>query len=668
MSESPGSYNLHGISWEDPLHWLRDKTNPKVLAHLEAENARTAASLAPLKELEEPLYQEMLGRIQQTDLSVPVADGPYLYFTRTEEGKQYARYCRSPRQGGAEEVYLDANVLATGHAYFNLGVIEVSPNHELLALSTDTQGAEDYVLQVKNLKTGETLTDRIERTYYAVEWAADNQTLFYNVLDDARRPYQVYRRKLGGESELVFQEDDQRFTLNPYKTRSGRYVMLDSSSSVTSEIRILDAERPQEQPRVFLPRRQGIEYSLTHQGDYFYLTINDTGRNCRLVRVPVENWDETAWEEVIPHRSDVYLEGVSAFRHVLVVTEREGGLRRFRYRIGEGEWLTIPLGQEAYGAGLGNNPDYEAMHVRYHFQSPLTPPSVYDFHIDTGVSELRKQTVIPSGFDAGAYVVRRLQARSHDGVAVPLILFHRKDLEAGRSHPTLLYGYGAYGHNSDAGFSGSRLSLVDRGVVYAIAQVRGGSEMGKPWHDAGKMMQKRNSFLDFIACAEMLIQEGVTTPKQLIIEGGSAGGLLVGAAVTMRPDLFGGVLAHVPFVDVVHTMLDATLPLTVGEYEEWGNPAEAEAFQYIRSYSPYENTGAAKYPQMLVTAGLNDPRVSYWEPAKWVLRLRENNRETAEILLKVNMGAGHFGASGRYDRLREVATEYAWLLRAFGLV
>ncbi len=668
--KGPHTHTLHGVEWVDDYHWLRDKANAEVIAHLEAENALTQVAMKDTADLQEDLYQEFLSRIQQTDLSVPVKDGPYLYFVRTEEGKQYPQYCRQPVLPGAPEaVYLDANQLAEGKDYFQLGVIEPSPDHRLLAYSTDYEGDEDYTIRLKDLSTGEHLPDTIDKTYDSLAWAASPTTFFYTTLDAARRPYRVCRHALGEappQDPILLEEPDERFRVDIYKTRSEAWMILEIASSTTTEIRLCPASEPTGEFAIFRPRQQDIEYSLSHQHDWFYLRINDRGRNFRLVRTPVGRWAEDAWEEVLPHRADVYLEGVTAFEKYLVITERIGGLRRFRYQVlGQDEWQEINFAESAYAVGLGGNHEFSTHTLRYQYQSPLTPPSVYDFHFPTREHELLKRTPVPGDFDPNRYTVERISATSHDGIQVPLILIRKTEVSSG---PLLLYGYGAYGLNSDATFSTTRLSLLDRGVICVIAQVRGGAEMGQPWHDSGRMKNKPNSFRDFIACAETLIASGHTTTKQLIIEGGSAGGLLVGAALTMRPDLFGGVMAHVPFVDVVHTMLDATLPLTVGEYEEWGNPAEPDYFELIRSYSPYENTREASYPPMLVTAGLNDPRVSYWEPAKWVARLREMNRGESEILLKVNMGAGHFGASGRYNRLRELSFEFAWLLKTWNLI
>ena len=669
----PVGRELHGTAWSDEYAWLREKTSAQVLAHLAAENAHTEAAMSATLDLQKKLYAEILSRIQQTDLSVPIKEGPYFYYSRTEEGKQYPIYCRKLAHLDApEQINLDSNELASDQNYFRVGVLESSPDHRLLAYSTDLEGDEDYTIRVKDLSTGRLLADRIERTYDSLAWAADNRTFFYSVLDAARRPHRVFRHNLGEDAsadQLVYEERDERYRVDIYKTRSKQFFILETASATTTELWFREADNPSGEFRLLLPRQQDIEYSITHQEDYFYIRINDRGRNFRLVRTSVSNWQESAWEEVLPHRAGVYLESVTAFRNYLIVTERSGGLRSFRFRkLGEQTWHSIEFGEAAYVVSLTGNLEYETCTLRYQFQSPLTPPSVFDFHFATGEKELKKRTEVPGDFDPSRYRVERITASSHDGTAVPLVLIYRRDLDREQTHSLLLYGYGAYGANSDAGFSSARLSLIDRGIVYAIAQVRGGSEMGQPWHDAGRMLHKRNSFLDFIACAEQLIASGWTESSKLLIEGGSAGGLLVGAAVTMRPDLFGGVLAHVPFVDVINTMLDASLPLTVGEYEEWGNPAEPGFFAAIREYSPYDNTREAAYPPILATGGLNDPRVSYWEPAKWVARLRDKNLHTSEILLKINMGSGHFGASGRYDRIEEVAFEYAWLLKTWNLI
>jgi len=662
------AHEAHGLRWVDEYGWLRDKESAEVRAALERENAYCESVMGPHEAVVEELYQEILSRIEQTDLSVPVKKGPYFYYSRTEEGKQYPIYCR--KEGSleaAEEAYLDENELAAGHDYFSLGVVAPCRDHRLLAYSTDARGDEDYTVEVKDLASGRMLADRIEKTYLSLVWGGKNEGFYYTVLDEARRPYRVMWHGLGeGSDRVVWEESDERFRVDVYASRSERFVVLEAESSTTTEVRLKEGDG---EFRLFRGRQQDIEYGVTHQEEWLYVRINDRGRNFRLVRTPVDAWGEENWEEVLPHRGDVYLELVTAMRDWLVIVEREGGLRRFRYRRrGESEWRAVEFGESAYEVDLVGNLEYEAESLRYQYHSPVTPLSVYDYWFERGQAELKKETAVRGGFERSRYVVERREAVSHDGTRVPMVMVRRRDVDLSEPGPTLLYGYGAYGMSSDAGFSTSLPSLLDRGVRYVIAQVRGGAEMGRPWHDAGRMKQKRNSFLDFVACAETLLREGVTRREQLVIEGGSAGGLLVGGALVMRPDLFGGVLASVPFVDVVHTMLDTTLPLTVGEFEEWGNPAEEEYFHVLREYSPYDNVRRAAYPPMLVTAGLNDPRVPYWEPVKWVARLREADTAGSEILLKVNLGAGHFGASGRYDRLREVAFEFAWLLRTWKLI
>lgn len=669
-AKRPLSNTLHGVTWTDEYAWFRDKESPELIAHLEAENAYTAHWMGPLEALQQQLYEEIVGRIQQDDLTVPSKEGDFYYYSRTEAGKQYSIYCRKKSSLQApEQVYLDSNLLAKDLQYFRIGVLETSPDQTLLAYSTDTDGDEDYTIHIKNLEDGTLFPDQIPKTYYAVEWAQDNRTLYYNVLDEAKRPYRVYRHTLAtasSEDLLVYEESDPRFTLHISKTRSKRFLLLESSSPNTTEIRLLDARQPLAEAKIFRERQPEIEYSLTHQEEHIFLRINDRGRNFRLVRCSADNWSEDTWVEILPHRSDVFLESVTAFHNYLIVVERQDGLRRFRYQQpGSSTWQSIDFDEPAYATGLTGNTDYEAVALRYHFSSPVTPPSIFDFEFSSGKKELLKRNEVLGDFHPARYAVHRIPVRAADGTEIPLITLRLRELDPSKPHPTLLFGYGSYGVNTDASFSSPRFSLVDRGFIYAIAQVRGGAEMGQPWHDAGKMQYKRNTFTDFIACAEYLISNGDTTPAQLAIEGGSAGGLLVGACVTMRPDLYGAVLAHVPFVDVLNTMLDPSLPLTVGEYEEWGNPEDKPFFDYIRSYSPYDNTRPAHYPQMLLTAGLNDPRVSYWEPAKWAARLRDVNLAPTRICLKVNMGAGHFGASGRYDRFKEFAFYFAWLLDAF---
>ncbi|MCC6591325.1 MAG: S9 family peptidase [Bryobacterales bacterium] len=665
----PKTTTLHGDTLNDPYAWLRDRESAEVIAYLEAENAYTEAVMADTKDLQDALYAEMLGRIKQTDLSVPYRKGDYWYYARTTEGRQYPIYCRSRELGseGGEQILIDANAMAAGHDYFRIGVLAVSPNQNLLAYSTDVEGDEEYTLRVKDLRTGELLPTEIKRTYNTVRWAADNETLFYNVLDAAKRPYRVYRHRLGSTTPdvLVYEETDERFTLEVNETRDEAYLLLDSHSSTTSEVRLLRATDPEGEFEVLLPRVQDIEYAVEHHTNRFYVTINDTGRNFRLVTMAEADRSRERWRELIAHSADVLIEAVEPFADHVVIVQRSGGLRQLRIdTLGTGESHLVIFPEAAYTVYPVMNVEFRTNLLRFSYESFTTPASVFDYNMDTRERELKKQEEVLGGYDRTAYETERLFATAADGKQIPMALVYKRGMVRDGRNPTLLYGYGAYGINTEARFSSSRVSLLDRGFVYAIAQTRGGSDLGRPWHDDGKMLNKRNTFSDFIRCAEELIAQKITDSDHLAIEGGSAGGLLMGAVVTERPELFQAVLAHVPFVDVVNTMLDTSLPLTVGEFEEWGNPQEDRYYRYIRSYSPYDNTRPASYPHMLVTAGLNDPRVSYWEPAKWVARLRALKQDRNILLLKTNMGAGHFGASGRYDRLKEIAFEYSFLLKA----
>jgi oligopeptidase B len=622
------------------------------------------------KPLREELYREILGRIQETDLSVPVKRDDYFYYTRTEEGKAYSIQCRKRYSlDGSEEILLDANVLAEGQKYFRLGNFAVSPDHRLLAYSTDLEGDEAYTIQVKNLETGELLPDRIANTYYTLEWANDNRTFFYTVLDETKRPYRAYRHELGAVSDtLVYQEDDGRFSLGLGKTRSRQFVFIELSSPLTSELRYLEAASPLGEFRVLLPRRQGVEYDASHHGEYFYIRTNDGAKNFRLMRTEVANPSIENWHEVIPARADVTIEGVDSFEDHLAVYERERGLEKICIRDGSGAFSHyIDFPEPVYTVSASGNAEYKTNLLRFNYTSLVTPTSVFDYNVRTRERELKKQYEVRGGYDASQYQSERIFAKAPDGIEVPISLVYRKGFVLNGTSPLLLYGYGAYGHSIDPRFSSDRLSLLDRGLVFAIAHIRGGAEMGEVWHDQGRLLQKRNTFSDFIACAEHLISARYTASNRLAIMGGSAGGLLMGAVLNMRPELFHAAIAKVPFVDTLNTMLDPTLPLTMSEYEEWGNPEDKEYYNYIRSYSPYDNVADREYPTMLVTAGLNDPRVSYWEPAKWVAKLRALKKDSNVLLLKTNMGSGHFGPSGRYEGIKEVAFDYAFLLDSLSI-
>ncbi len=668
----PAVTTIHGESRIDEYAWMRDRSDPRVIAYLQAENAYTESVMRHTEELQERLYLEMRGRIKETDLSVPERLDGWLYYTRTETGGQYPIYCRRRDQpGAAEEVLLDQNPLAADHAYYRLGAFEVSPDHRLLAYSADTSGAESFTLVVKDLATGELLPDTIENTSPSVAWANDSSTLFYVVLDDSRRPCRLFRHRLGGDpagDTLVHYEPDESFFLDVGRSRSRRYLVLDLASHSTSEVRVAPADEPEAPFQVIEPRRTGIEYDVAHHGDRFFIVTNDGAPNFRLVSAPAVSPSREHWAEVLPYRPAVKIDSVDAFRDHLAVWERESGLRQVRIiELASGSEHLVAFPEPVYTVRQHENPEFDTRVLRFSYTSLVTPNSVVDYDLSSRTWTVRKQTEVLGGYDPSLYRSERVLATAPDGVRVPVSLVYRLPLALDGTRPLLLAGYGAYGVSLEPAFSSTTLSLLDRGLVYAMAHVRGGEEMGRPWYEEGRLLRKRNSFTDFIAAAEHLVAEGYTSPDRLVISGGSAGGLLMGAVTNLRPDLFAAVLAEVPFVDVVNTMLDATLPLTVIEYDEWGNPNLPEYYEYIRAYSPYDNVESKDYPHLLVTAGLNDPRVAYWEPAKWTARLRARKTDRNRLVLRTNMGAGHGGASGRYDFLREVAFKYAFVLDVLGV-
>jgi oligopeptidase B len=674
---------LHGVVLTDDYAWLRDKQNPEVTAYLEAENAYAEAVMAPLSGLRDELYQEMLSHVKQTDVSVPFRDGAWWYYTRTEEGRQYSIHCRKagssagPHSDALEEILLDGNQLAVGHAFFAIGDTDITDDGRWLAYTTDTTGFRQYTLHIKDLVTGETLPGEVERVG-SVVWTADNATLFYTVEDEEqKRQYQLWKHERGtahADDELVYQDDDERFNLSAGRTRDGRYLVMESASHTTSESWVLSADEPDEKFALISPREDEHEYSVDHRNGLWFIRTNDKGRNFRLVTAPVATPGGEYWAERIPHRDNVMLEDVDLFAGFFVAGEREDGLPRLRiWRFSgddAGAALTAEIGfpEPAYDAHPHINRIFDAPTFRYSYQSLVTPSSVFEYDVASGASTLLKQLEIPGGFDRMLYASERVHAKAPDGVQVPVSLVYRKDKRELGRNPIYVYGYGSYGYSLPLGFSGNRLSLLDRGVVMAYAHIRGGGDLGKPWHDAGKMLVKRNTFTDFIAAVEHLTTTGYGDPARVAIEGGSAGGLLMGAVVNLRPDLFRAVLSHVPFVDVMNTMLDDSLPLTVPEYEEWGNPNEETYFKYMLSYSPYDNLKQASYPAMLVKTSLHDSQVMYWEPAKYVAKLRTLKTDNNPLLLVTNMQAGHGGASGRYDYLKEIAFDYAFLLRELGIV
>ncbi len=668
----PYTHSLHGDERIDNYFWLRDRENPEVNAYLEAENQYTEAMMKHTESLQTDLYKEILSRIQETDLSVPSRKDNYYYYTRTEEGKAYPIYCRTEGSLDApEEILLDQNQLAQEHQYFALGVLSVSPNHQILAYSIDTTGAEKYTLYFLDLNTRKVHPESIPETYYSFVWANDNQTVFYTKVDSTNRPYQLFRHALGKAIEndvLVYHETDEGYFLSVSKTHSDAYITLDLGSMVTSEVHFLSADRPTDSFQIIQPRSTGIEYSITHHGDYFYITTNEGAINFKLMKTPVNKTAKENWQTVIPHRDEIYLLGVSAFIDHLIIYEQEEGIPKLRVRkfsTDEEHYISFP--EPIYTVGDAGNLEFNTNIFRFSYTSLITPASVFDYNLDTKERELKKETPILGGYDRTQYISERLYAIAPDGTSVPISLVYKKGIEKNGTNPLLLTAYGSYGSNYSVYFSSIRLSLLDRGVVYAIAHIRGGSEKGRKWYEDGKLLNKKNTFTDFICCAEHLIEKKWTSPEHLAINGGSAGGLLMGAVVNMRPDLFKVAIADVPFVDVVTTILDPSLPLTVIEWEEWGNPKEKTYYDYMKSYSPYDNVAAKNYPDLLITAGVNDPRVAYWEPAKWTAKLRDMKTDNNLLLLKTNMDAGHGGASGRYEQIKETAFEYAFLFDRWGI-
>lgn len=668
----PHSFQIHGRTLQDDYFWLRNREDSDVIDYLKAENAYTASVLKETEKLQQQLYDEMLGRIKETDLSVPVRRGDYYYYSRTEKGKQYPIYCRKHKSLEAPEfVFFDMNQYAEGYDFFSLGALAISPDHRCLAYSTDVSGDEVYTLYIKDIETGETLPDKIEAIGSSVEWAMDNRTLFYSILDSTKRPYKILKHVLGTASEqdkLVYHEKDDGFFVSCGKTADRKYMLIDTGSKITSEVYFFDAAQPDSPLQLIQPREAGHEYMVEHHDSRFLILTNRDARNFRLVQAPVQSPAIEHWVELIAHRPDVKLEDIEVFKDYWIVLEREDGLNKMQvWDLRKNETYAIDFPEPVYNAWDDHNPEYDTEIFRYGYTSLVTPSSIYDFNMADRTRKLLKSQEVLGGYNRDEYASERVYARSADGTEVPVSMVYKRDLfKKDGTNPVLLYGYGAYGISLDVHFSTNRLSLLDRGFVFAMAHIRGGGDLGRPWYDHGKMEFKENSFRDFIACAEFILAEKYTVRERLLISGGSAGGMLMGAVLNMRPELFAGVVMHVPFVDVINTMLDETLPLTVTEYDEWGNPNIKEDFERIRAYSPYDNIKAQAYPPMLVTGGLYDSRVQYWEPAKWVARIRDFNTGDQPVLLKINMDAGHGGASGRYDYLKEIALDYAFMLFVLG--
>ncbi len=669
----PKELTIHEHTRVDNYYWLNERENPKVIEYLEAENAYKDAVLKHTERLQEKLYDEIIGRIKQTDLSVPYKDNNYYYYTRYEEGREYPVYCRKKETLEAdEEILLNVNEMAKGYDYYSVAGHSVSPNNKLIAFGVDTVSRRKYTIYFKDLTTGELLSDQIPVTSGRATWANDNKTVFYALKDDVTlRPYKIMRHVLGTDvsaDKEIYEEKDVTFNTYVYKTKSKRFLIIASFQTLSSEYRFLDANTPMGQFKIIQPRERGLEYSVDHYKDKFYIRTNYKAKNFRLMETPIDKTKKENWKEVIPHRDDVMLGGFEIFKDFLVVSERIKGLPNIRIiKWEDRSEHYLDFGEETYSAYISTNPEFDTDLLRYSYTSFTTPSSVFDYNMNTKEKELLKQQEVLGDFEPTNYHAERHYATARDGTKVPISLVYRKGLEKNGDNPCLLYGYGSYGSTASASFRSDRLSLLDRGFVYALAHIRGGSEMGRYWYEEGKLLNKKNTFTDFIDCTEYLINEKFTNPDKLFALGGSAGGLLMGAVVNMRPDLFKGIIAGVPWVDVVTTMLDESIPLTTGEFDEWGNPKNEEYYWYMLSYSPYDNVEAKDYPAMLVTTGLQDSQVQYFEPAKWVAKLRALKTDDNILLLHTNMGAGHGGVSGRFRRYKETAMEYAFMLDLIGI-
>ncbi len=666
---------IHGVATEDPWFWLRDREDPDTIAYLEAENAYADAMFEPLGELSERLFEEIKGRVKETDMSVPVRKGSWWYVGRTEEGKQYAIHTRRADVDGApsdeELVLLDENELAGDSDYLAVGDLLVSPDHQLLAYTCDFDGDEKYQLRIIDLSTGEMFDDRVEDLTYGLAWSADSSTIFYTLADDMQRSDRVVRHRLGSpvsDDVVVFHETDDRFWVGLGATRSESFIVMSSESRTTSEVRVVDATDPTSAARIIEPRSQGHEYRVEHHAERFLILSNLDAPDFRLFETPVDDSAMTNWTELIAHEPGVRLDDVDAFADHLVVTRRRDNVPQISvWHLGDGSITDLEFPEPIFETGGSANVEWHTPKYRFGYASMVTPSSIYEHDVVTGERILLKQQEVVGGYEPDRYVTERLMAEAADGTRVPLSVVRHKDTPTDGTAPCVLYGYGSYEVIMPASFSSNRLSLIDRGVVFAMSHVRGGGEMGRAWYDNGRLGNKINSFTDLLSAADRLVEAGWADPDRIVIRGGSAGGLLVGGVLNMAPEKVAGVVAEVPFVDNVNTMLDPSLPLTIGEYEEWGNPEEAEAFEWLMQYSPYENVEAVDYPPIYATAGLNDPRVSYWEPAKWIAKLRNTAVGRRRFLLKTEMGAGHGGPSGRYDAWRDEARIQAFILEVFGL-
>ena len=663
----------HGDIRIDNYYWLNDRENPEVIEYLNQENEYTKTVLEPTEEFQAKLFEEMKSRIKEDDSSVPYKMNGYWYLTEYQKGKEYPIHKRrKDNLDNPDEILFDVNPMAEGHAYYKLGGLSISPNNEMCTFGVDNVSRRIYTIQVKDLKTGEILADKIENTTGGSVWAADNQTLFYTRKDDALRAFQIWKHKLGTPAEedtLVFEETDDTFSVYVYKSKSRDFIIIGTSSTVSDEYRYINANQPDSEFKVFQERERDLEYSIEHFGEEFYIQTNkDDAFNFKLMKTPIDKTEQNNWVDVIPHREETFIEGFEIFKNYLVIEERTNGLIQMNIKAWDkSEDYYLPFNEETYTAGSGTNPDFDTDILRYGYTSLTTPTSVIDFNMKDKTSEVKKEQEVLGTFDKDNYVSERIWAEARDGEKVAISLVHHKDTKLSADTPLLLYAYGSYGYTIEPNFSSVRLSLLDRGFIYAIAHIRGGQYLGREWYEDGKMLEKKNTFFDYIDCAKYLIEKGYTSTPHLYGMGGSAGGLLMGAVINYEPTLFNGIVAQVPFVDVVTTMLDDTIPLTTGEYDEWGNPNDEEYYFYMKEYSPLDNVEAKAYPNLYVSTGLHDSQVQYWEPAKWVAKLRELKTDNNILLLDTNMDTGHGGASGRFESLKEDAKEDAFLFMLEGI-
>ena len=666
--KKPQLLEIHGHQRQDPYYWMNDRENQEVIDYLNAENTYLKEIMKPTEGLQKQLFEEMKGRIKEQDESVPYFKSGYFWYSRFEKGSEYPVYCRKfGSLEAAEEIILDVNILAEGKSYFQVGQATCSTNQQLLAFAADEVGRRIYTIHFKNLATQEILKDQIPEVTGNFVWAADQQSIFYSKQDpETLRSYQIFKHILGTpatQDQLIYEELDEEFSCMVHKTKSEKFILIHSESTISSEVRFIQADQPTASPQMLQPRIAHLEYAADHYGDYFYIRTNDQAQNFKLVKAPIANPSRENWIDVVPDRPEVLLEDFDLFSKYLVTQERSNGLTQIRIQPWEGEGHSLAFEDETYTAYVGTNPEFDTDVLRFGYNSLVSPSSIYDYHMVTRQKTLLKQQEVVGGHEPSDYHSERIWAKAADGVLVPISLVYQKSTfsKTGKN-PVLLYAYGSYGYSMDAYFSSNRLSLLQRGFVFAIAHIRGGEDLGRVWYEDGKLLKKKNTFTDFIACAEHLVQQEYTSPAHLYAMGGSAGGLLMGAVINMRPDLFNGVIANVPFVDVVTTMLDESIPLTTGEFQEWGNPKDKEFYDYMLSYSPYDNVTAKVYPNLLVTSGLHDSQVQYWEPTKWIAKLRDLKTDQNLVLLFTNMEAGHGGASGRFNPLKEIALEYAFLL------